>query len=108
MIDVSDVLDDFKQTIIYRVTTVTTVNFQPTETIVDTNIEAVVQVAQKENLNVQAIDWSKQYLQIHANDPLKIGQKVVYKSKEFKIIDLNDYSDYGYYEITAEEIKWIK
>ena len=32
MIDVSDVLDDFKQTIIYRVTTITTVNFKPTET----------------------------------------------------------------------------
>lgn len=105
MIDVSDILDDFKQTIIYRVTTVTTVNFQPTETIIDTDIEAVVQVAQKENLNIQAIDWSKQYLQIHANDALEINQKVVYKSKEFKIIDLNDYSDYGYYEITAEEVK---
>lgn len=105
MIDVSDVLDDFKQTIIYRVTTTTTIDFQPTETITDTDIEAVVQVAQKENLNVEAIDWSKQYLQIHSNDPLEIGQKVVYKSKEFKIIDLNDYSDYGYYEITAEEIK---
>ena len=105
MINVADVINDFKQPIIYRVTTTTTVNFQPTETITDTDINAVVQVAQKENLNVEAIDWSKQYLQVHANDPLEIGQKVVYKSKEFKIIDLNDYSDYGYFEITAEEIK---
>ena len=105
MINVADVINDLKQPIIYRATTTTTVDFQPTETITDTDINAVVQVAQKENLNVEAIDWSKQYLQIHANDPLEIGQKVVYKSKEFKIIDLNDYSDYGYYEITAEEIK---
>ncbi len=105
MLDVSDVINDFKQSIIYRVATTTTVNFQPTETITDTDIYAMVQVAQKENLNIEAIDWSKQYLQIHSSDPLEVGQKIVYKSKEFKIIDLNDYSDYGYYEVTAEETK---
>lgn len=103
--NMAEVLDDFLQPVKTKIVTVTTVDFVPTETIVETDILAVVQVAQKEKLNPQAIDWSKRYLQVHSKEPLDMRALVEYQGKDYKVFELNDYSDYGYYEAICEEVK---
>lgn len=100
-----EVLDDFLQSVKIKIVTVATVDFVETETVVENNIQAVVQVAQKEKLNPQALDWSKRYIQVHSKSPLDMRALVEYQGKDYKIFELNDYSDYGYFEAICEEVK---
>ena len=66
---------------------------------------AVVQVANKEKLNLESLDWSKEYKLIHSAQDADIGQYIEYKGRDFKIVDRGDHSDYGYYELVGEETK---
>lgn len=105
ILDMSPVLTRFEQNVILKTTTQTIVNHVPVLTIIPNTIRAVVQVADKEKLNIDNIDRSLQYLQIHSKIGFKINDVFEYKSQDFKIIDLSAYGDYGYFEGTAEEIK---
>lgn len=103
--NVSEVLDDFEQTITKRVITIVTVEFEEVETVVESSIRAVVQVAEKENLKVENIDWSLQYVWVHSKTELDINNEVVWSGRTFKVIAREDYNDYGYYAVVGEEVK---
>lgn len=103
--DMSDVLSEWSQPVKLKTVTTTTVNFEPVQSVDVQNIVAVVQVADMEKLNPDMIDWSRRYLMIHAKVPLDVGQVIEYKGADYKIIAVNNYGDYGFYDVTAEETK---
>jgi len=103
--NVAHVLNAWKRT--YRIKTVTrqTVDFESADAVAGRDIDAVVQVAQKEKLNPDQIDWSLRYLLIHSPDPVSVGELFVYDGEDYKIIEPGDWQLYGYTEAIAEETK---
>lgn len=103
--NMASVLGTFEQTIIKREKTVSIVDFQEHITYTDENFRAVVQVADTETLNTDNLDFSKEYIAIHSTTALNINDTVQYKGNDYRIIQLKDYSDYGYFKAIAEEYK---
>lgn len=104
--DVSSVLDDFSQEVTLKTIEKTgSTNFQPIETKILKSIYAVVQPADIEKLEVGNIDFSLRYIQIHTKEPVKTGQFIVYNEITFKIINVSDFADYGYYMAVCEEVQ---
>lgn len=101
----SEVLTEWSQPIKLKTVSTRTVNFENVTTVTVANIPAVVQVADMEMLNADAIDWSRRYLMVHAKAALELGQLIEYQGADYKIIRLNNYADYGYFEVVAEETK---
>lgn len=100
--DMGDVLDCFLQDVILKTVTITSVNFDETETVTEQNIRAVVQPADPKKLTADNIDWSLENHQIHSKSVFEVGQFIEYNGKDFKIIWLKPYGDYGYYEGVME------
>lgn len=105
MINVAEALDDFLQLVKLKVVTRATVDFDPADTVVVFDIQAVVQPADMEKINPDIIDWSRKYKQIHSKVELKVGHFIEYKGADYKIVVAGDYNDYGYYETVGEETK---
>ncbi len=103
--DMSDTLTEWEQPVILKTRTVTTVDFNPTEVITATSIMSVVQVAEKEKLNIDSLDWSKSYKWFHSKVDIDIDQFIEYKNADFKIVGREDFSDYGYFAVVGEETK---
>lgn len=110
--DMSEVLDDWLQPIVLKTVTRETGAFDITdigtpdgETVATQNIQAVVQPADKDKLNADSIDWSLEYHTIHSKTALVEGQFFEYDGRDFKIISVLPYGDYGYYEGVGEETK---
>lgn len=98
-------MDDFLQPVILKTVTTTSVDFEETETVTTQSIEAVVQPAGKDKLTADNIDYSLEYQTIHSKTQLLEGQYIQYAGKDFKIISVLPYGDYGYYEAVGEETK---
>lgn len=84
------------------------VNHRPVETEVDVEIMAVVQPADMEKLNVDTIDYSLKYLQIHTRDiyTVVLNDNLIYDGLKYKAVPgVKDYSLYGYYETIFEQVK---
>lgn len=104
--DVSDVLTEWEQSVILKTVTKTTVDFVETTVVTATPVQMVVQVADKEKLNLDSLNWSKQYKWFHAKFEMEMGQYVEYKGKDFKLVSQgDDYEDYGYSAFAGEETK---
>jgi NAD(P)H-nitrite reductase large subunit len=83
----------------------TTVDFVSSVVVTSENIRAVVQVAKPELLNVNEIDWSLRYVQIHSKDLINLGQYVEYQGSDYKIITPSNYQDYGFSEVIGEQVR---
>lgn len=106
LFDMSDVFEGLTQpVIVIGVTKGSDQNFNPIITKKERPLEAVIQPADKNKLNPDVIDWSLSYFTVHSAAPFHNGEVLVYRGKYLKIIDMQDYSDYGYFTGTAEEIK---
>jgi hypothetical protein len=103
--DMSNVLDEWLQPIVLKTVSVTSVDFVETESVIKSNIQAVVQPAEKDKLNTESIDWSLEYQTIHSKTQIVEGQFFEYGGKDYKIISVMPYGDYGYYECVGEETK---
>ena len=68
-------------------------------------IRALVQPADPERLNVDQIDWSLRYIQIHTVDALAVGEYLVSNGTRYKVISGGDWSAYGFRVATGEEVK---
>lgn len=102
--NVAHVLTPWLQPVILKTKTTTSVDFEKTTVITTSNIQAVVQVADKQKLNAESIDWSKEYKWFHSPSAMAIGQYVEHKGKDYKLVmQGDDYSDYGYYAFAGEE-----
>ena len=105
--NVSEVLTDFIQPVTKNVITVSTVDFERVETVVSSSIDAVVQVAQKEDLKIDQIDWSLEYIQVHSVSDFDINNEIIWQGKTYSIVSRNNYQDYGYTEGVGEEVKRV-
>lgn len=104
--DMSDVLTEWSQPVKLKTVTETTVDFVPTRTVVAATILAVVQPADAEKLQVDQIDYSLEYIQIHSVTPMAIGQYIEWNGRDFKLVPFRKgYGQYGYSECVGEETK---
>ena len=104
--DMSDVLTEWSQPVKLKTVTETTVDFVPTRTVVAANILAVVQPADPEKLQVDQIDYSLEYIQVHSVTPMAIGQYIEWDGRDFKLVPFRKgYGQYGYVEVVGEETK---
>lgn len=81
------------------------VNHKPYYTGIESNIKVVIQPAQKEKLNIDRINWSLKYIQVHSVDCIYLSDIITHKGILYQAYEDADYSDYGYYEIIMEEYK---
>lgn len=105
MINVSDVLDCFLQSVVLKTVTTTSVDFEESESVTTQTIRAVVQPADMDKLNADNIDWSLDYQLLHTKFTISVGQYIEYKGRDYKIISLKNYGDYGYVEAVIEQTK---
>lgn len=106
--DMSDVFndgDDWLSPYTLKTVTTTTVDFVETEVITGDTVQAMIQVADKTKLNSEAIDWALTYLMVHSPDGLSVGEFIEYEGADYKLIEVNPYGNYGYYEAVAEQTK---
>lgn len=104
--DMSDVLTEWSQAIKLKTVTITTADFVETKTVVVADILAVVQPADPEKLQVDQIDFSLEYIQIHGVTPMAIGQYVEWDGRDFKLVPFRKgYGQYGFVEVVGEETK---
>lgn len=102
--NLNQVVKNFSQKVTLQRTTQTIVNFKPVNTVVETIINATVQVANDEALKVNNLDYSKSYFTIHTTDSIKVNDLILYRGKKLKIIILRDDSDYGFIKGIGEQI----
>ena len=105
--DMSDVLTEWEQQVKLKTVTKTTVDFEPVVTVVVDSILAVVQPADKTKINLDSLDWSKEYVLIHKRGTgIEMGQFIEWDGRDFKIIGPNgNYKNYGFIEMVGEETK---
>lgn len=85
----------------------TVVNFRPVETETESIIKAVMQSASPTLLNVLDVDTSLRYCQVHTCDNALENDIIVINGGEYRLIKGRDYSQYGFVEFVAEEIKQL-
>lgn len=105
VMDMSDAFDGLYQPITLRTITTTTVDFVPTETVVDESIDAVCQRPELDKLNIEQIDYNLEYITAHSTTAMVVGQFIIWNGKTYKIISGKEYPDYNYYKAIAEEVK---
>ncbi|UOL47426.1 hypothetical protein vBVpPvVp04M_00033 [Vibrio phage vB_Vp_PvVp04_M] len=94
----------FEQLVLLKSVETIRVDFVDDIIITTTPIRAVVQVADKKKLNLDSLDWSKQYIWVHSGSNMEIGQFIEWHGKDFKLVAAgDDYSDYGYNAWYGEE-----
>lgn len=103
--DMSDTLDEWAVPVKVKTVTRITSNFAPVDTVTQRTINAVVQVAQKNSLKSDQIDWSLRYLTVHTISMLENGEFVEYNGEDYKVIDNGDWSAYGFTEALVEQTK---
>jgi len=104
-LDMTDALIDWELPVILKTRTETTVDFEPVVVVSSQDILAVVQSANKENLTLDSLDWSKEYLLIHSRVKIETGQFIEKGGKDYKVVSPADYMDYGFCAVIAEETK---
>ena len=103
--DMSDALMGWMHPRIVKAVTKATIDFEPADRVSVRTVNAAVQSMPKGELNPDIVDWSLNYIQVHSNTPIAIGDFIEYKGEDYKVIDDTDYSDYGYYMVIAEQTK---
>lgn len=104
--DMSEVLTEWSQPVVLKTKTETTIDFIPVIVITAQDIMAVVQPADPEKLQVDQIDFSLEYIQVHSVSPMAIGQYVEWMGRDFKLVPFRKgYGQYGYTEVVGEETK---
>lgn len=104
--DMSDVLTEWSQPVKLKTVTTTSVDFVETQAVLVFDIMAVVQPADPEKLQVDQIDFSLEYIQVHSVSPMAIGQYIEWDGRDFKLVPFRKgYGQYGFVEVVGEETK---
>lgn len=107
--NMSDVLTDFQITFTYvQVIVLDDGNFEDTEDNVETQIQGVIQIPQDNTLQALELDLSQEYRQVHIKSSVGITPKtddeIKYNNKNYKVVRVRNFSEYGYFEFIVEEI----
>jgi len=103
--NLSAVLQTFEQTVKLKTIIQTVSNHRPQESESTTLIKAVVQPEQPENLNIDNLNYSLRYINVHSTAAMSVRDKIEYKDTDYRIIRVSRFDDYGYYRSIAEEVK---
>lgn len=103
--DMADTLREWEQPVPLKSVVQRTVDFVPADIVTVSTVLAVVQPADKHKLDMDTLDWSRSYLMVHSRFPLAIGKFVEWQGGDYKIVEAENYGEYGYWEAVAEETK---
>lgn len=80
----------------------TSQDFVITETVAFRTIQAMVQPTQKTLLNAAVLNWQQAHITIFTPDPVNNGELVEYAGADYRIVQVNNWLDYGYIEAICE------
>jgi hypothetical protein len=104
-IDLDGDFDDLMQDLtLIRVNQVV-IDYKPVNEETTEIVQAVIQVADPNKINVDKLDISKKHLQVNTKSNIEMGDLCEYRGDRYKAIALEDYNDYGYMEAYFEEVK---
>lgn len=90
--------------VVHRLTT-TTVDFEPVVVDNPVTLQVAIQMAEPEDLKIDQVDWSKQYIWAFSQSELMINDEVEYCGERFRVIKLYNAKYYGYWKAICEEVK---
>jgi hypothetical protein len=105
ILDVSDALTDWERPTVIKTVTESTVDFQPVTVVTGRSQLCVIQVAEKEKINPETIDWSLEYILIHSRSGIEIYELIEYDGRDYKVTDRGSWRGYGYTDVVAVETK---
>ncbi len=100
--NVSSALLGWTQPVLVKTVTETTADFQPVTVVTGENVQAVIQPTKKTQLNVDTLDWSQPHITLHSETLLVLGQLVERNGADYKVVEVQDWTDYGYCEAVCE------
>lgn len=105
VLDMSEVLEEWS-----RPTTIKTVvkdseDFKPQNTVTARTQDCVVQNAKKDKLNPATVNWSLNYIMVHSASDLSIGEFILHRGEDYKIVEDATQDGYGYCEVIAAQTK---
>lgn len=100
--NVADALQGWMQPVLVKTVTIGTVDFQQVTVVTGKQVDAVIQPTQKTKLNADTLDWSQPHITLHSEELLELGQVVEHRGKDYKIVESQDWLDYGYCEAVCE------
>ena len=106
-LNMDDALDCWLQPITLKTVTCESVDFEEVQTVTRETIQAVVQPTSDDKLNALNLDHSQEYQTIHTKSDIKEGQFFEFKGRDFKIISIKPWRQFGYNDGVGEETKRI-
>ena len=103
--NMSLVLDSWEQTVTIKNVARSTTDFVDVNVVTPRSQMVVIQVAKKSALNSTTINWDLQYLLVHSQSDILMGEYIEFNGADFKVILRGDWNQYGYREVIAEETK---
>lgn len=103
--NVADALPGWTQAALVKTVTETTIDFKPVTVVTGQTVQAVIQPTQKTRLNADTLDWSQRHITLHSVTLLELGQYVEHRGADYKIVEVQDWTDYGYCEAVCEATK---
>ena len=100
--NMSDVLTEWEVPVTIKTVIQQTIDFKPNNVVTSRIIPAVIQVAQKNRLNADQIDFQLEYKTLHSVEPVENGEYLEFEGKDFKVIDSGAWQRYGYTEALCE------
>ena len=100
--NVSSALLGWTQPVLVKTVTETTADFQPVTVVTGENVQAVIQPTKKTQLNADTLDWSQPHITLHSETLLELGQLVERNGADYKVVEVQDWTDYGYCEAVCE------
>ena len=91
----SDVLTAWERPVLIKTVTTTAVDFEPVETVAGRTQDCVVQVAEKERLNPDTIDWTLEYLMVHSKSGIEQGEYIEFDGRDYRLSSADHGADTG-------------
>lgn len=115
MIEINEIIDDpdFAQTFTVYRSSGDFVNGRWVETTTEVSLEGVILPASAKELNqLPEADrltgsisiYSKSQLYLTSNDEQRTSDKILWKEQQWKLISVENYSDFGFYHAMAQRI----
>jgi hypothetical protein len=82
----------------------TSVDFLETEVETDFKVMALIQPQSSEAIKKMGLDRAKRNIMIHSLSELMINDKIQYRGRSYRILDPQDWGEYGFFESLGVEI----
>lgn len=103
--DMSDVLTEWAVPVTLKTLTKTTVDFEPTVAVGTATISAVCQPTEMRVLQAAQIDTSVEHWTFHSATEFGIGQFIEHLGKDYRIVRMMAWGEYGYWEGVGERVR---